>query len=290
MAADVLYVNGRFTTTEERVVGVEDRGFQFGDSVYEVLKFLGKRPLFTADHYGRLAAGLQVLEIQNPWAELSGFDLVVGELLARTTFDDGIVYVQVTRGEDERVHFFPEGLQPTVLAYSRRFRFPDRAKKKRGIQVITTDDSRSRYCDVKSVNLLPNLLAKKKAQRARAEEALFLDNGLVTEGASSTFFAVREGKLITHPCDRGILSGTVRDHVISIALAEKVRVDERPVTENELYSLDEAFLTSTTQSVMPITSIDGRVIGNGRRGPITERLQRLFDALERRIGGVVGSR
>ena len=108
-------------------------------------------------------------------------------------------------------------------------------------------------------------------------------DGLVTEGASSTFFAVREGRLITHPCDRGILPGTIRDHVISIALNEKIRVDERPVTENELYSLDEAFLTSTTQSVMPITEIDGRIVGNSRRGPVTERLQTLFDDFEKTL-------
>jgi D-alanine transaminase len=283
MAGDVLYVNGRFTTTADRVIGVEDRGFQFGDGVYEVVKFLRRRPLFAAEHYGRLCAGLRELEINNPFPSLERFSEIVKELLTRTRFDDGVVYLQVTRGECERVHFYPDDLEPTVAMYSRRFAFPDAAKKERGIRAITTADIRWNHCDVKSINLLGNLLAKKRAQRAGAEEALFLDQALVTEGASSTFFAVREGRLITHPADRGILPGTVRDHVISIALYEKIRVDERPVHEHELFSLDEAFLTSTTQGVMPITEIDGRVIGNNRRGELTERLQRAFDALEQAI-------
>lgn len=283
MADDVLYFNGRYTTTAERVIGVEDRGFQYGDGVYEVLKFLRRRPLFGAEHHGRLVTGLRELEIRNPFPALEAFRSVLEELLTRTAFEDGVIYVQITRGEAERVHFYPEDLEPTVAIYSRRFSFPDAAKKERGIRAVTTPDIRWTHCDVKSINLLGNVLAKKKAQRAGADEALFLESGLVTEGASSTFFAVREGRLITHPADRGILPGTVRDQVISIALREKIRVDERPVHENELFSLEEAFLTSTTQGVMPITVIDGRPVGSGGRGEVTLRLQRAFDALERSL-------
>lgn len=280
MAADALYINGRFTTTDERVLGVEDRGFQFGDAVYEVLKFLRKRPLFARNHFERLVGGMGELEIRMPFRGLEDFETICGELLDRTRFQDGIIYAQVSRGESERAHFFPENLEPTVVLYTRAFNFPDASRKERGMKVITAPDTRWTFCDVKSVNLLGNLLAKKKAQRAGADEALLIDEGLITEGASSTFFAVQEGKLITHPADRGILPGTVRDHVISIALDEKIRVDERPIQGYELFSLDEAFLTSTTQGVMPVTEIDGRVIGNSRRGPITGQLQSAFDALE----------
>jgi D-alanine transaminase len=282
MAGDVLYINGRFTTTDERVIGVEDRGFQFGDGVYEVLKFHRRTPLFADDHFGRLYAGLEELQIPCPW-DAQSFRSLCADLLSRTKFDAGIIYLQVTRGESERVHFFPDNLEPTALAYTRRFIFPDAAKKERGARVITTEDTRWKFCNVKSLNLLGNLLAKKKAQRAGAEEALLIDNGMITEGASSTFFAVREGRLITHPCDGGILPGTVRDHVISLALDEKIRVDERPLREHELFSLDEAFYTSTTQAVMPIVEVDGRAVGGGRRGAITARLQELFDELEARV-------
>ena len=279
--ADVLWFNGRFTTTDERLLGVEDRGFQFGDAVYEVFKFLQRRPIFLADHYHRLDHGLREIEIVNPWSE-QAFAEVARELLARTACDDGIVYIQVSRGETARAHFYPDNMTPTALMYSRRFSFPDERKKERGIGVITTADLRWLHCDVKSVNLLANALAKKKAQRASADEALLLSNGLVREGASSSFFAVRRGGLVTHPLGAHILPGVVRDRVIGLAIAAKISVDERPPRETELLELDEAFITSTTQGVMPIAEIDGRIIGNSRRGEITERLQRLLDEAELR--------
>ena len=278
---DVLYFNGRFTTTDERVLGVEDRGFQFGDAVYEVFKFLRKRPIFGMDHFRRLQRGLRDIEIPNPWNE-SSFAKTIHELLQRTKFDDGIVFVEVSRGEGERAHFYPDNMKPTVVAYTRKFNFPDAAKKERGIRIITTADQRWKQCCVKSVNLLANALAKKKAQRAGADEVLLLDNGSVREGASSSFFAVRSGRLVTHPLDEHILPGVVRDHVIGLALGAKIRVDERPLREAELFDMDEAFITSTTQGVMPVAEIDGRIIGNSRRGEITARLQAMFDAEEKR--------
>lgn len=277
---DVLYFNGRFTTTAERVLGVEDRGFQFGDGVYEVFKFLGRRPVFLGEHFKRMHRGLTAIDIPNPWNEDS-FAAMTAQLLERTAFDEGIVYVQVSRGESERAHFYRDDMKPTAVAYTRRFTFPDQVKKERGIRIITTRDQRWLHCDVKSVNLLANALAKKKAQRAKADEALLLADGVVREGASSSFFAVRSGRLITHPLDEHILPGVVRDHVIGLALNAKIRVDERPLREEELFDMDEAFITSTTQGVMPVTEIDGRVIGNSRRGEITSSLQRSLDAAER---------
>lgn len=290
---DVLYVNGRFTTTDEKVISVEDRGFQFGDGVYEVMKFLRKTPVFVTDHFSRMDNGLRELEIRNPWTEETFTDSML-ELLDRTAMDEGIIYVQVTRGEAERVHFYPDRIEPTAIAYSRRFNFPDQVKKERGIRVITTPDNRWKLCRVKSVNLLGNVLAKKKAQRAEAEEALFVENGVVREGASSTLFIVHEGRLITHPPDTCILPGTVRDRVISLAITNKIRVAERPVRDYELLNPEEAFITSTTQGVMPISEVDDRVVGNGRRGEVTTRLQRLFDELElsevARLRSEVGAR
>lgn len=277
---DVLYFNGRFTTTAERVLGVEDRGFQFGDAVYEVFKFLGKRPAFLLDHYRRMERSLRGLEIRSPWSETEFAD-VMSELLARTSFDDGIVYVQISRGESERAHFWPDDIEPTVAAYSRAFKFPDATRKERGIRVITTTDHRWTYCNLKTVNLLGNAMAKKAAQRAGADEAILLADGFVREAGSSNFFAVKNDSVITHPLDDHILPGVVRDRVIGLALSVKVRVDERPLREAELFDLDEAFITSTTQGVMPVTEIDGRVIGNSRRGEITALLQETFDALER---------
>ncbi|MEO8383384.1 MAG: aminotransferase class IV [Acidobacteriota bacterium] len=278
--ADPLYFNGRFTTTDERVLGVEDRGFQFGDAIYEVFKFLGRKPVFLLEHRRRLEQGLRQLEIRSPWSE-DQFVSVMHELLARTEVPDGIVYIQVTRGEAPRAHFWPEEATPTVVAYSRAFTFPDPARKERGIRVVTVPDQRWQYCNVKSVNLLGNAMAKKSAQRAGADEAILMAGGFVREGASSSFFAIKNGGIVTHHLDEHILPGVVRDRVIALALRARIRVDERPLREAELFDLDEAFITSTTQGVMPIAQIDGRVIGNNRRGTITESLQVAFDAAER---------
>lgn len=283
---DVLYINGRFTNTAERVIGVEDRGFQFGDAVYEVFKFVGKRPVFLLDHYRRMECGLREIDIRSPWDE-AGFAAIMRELIARTAFDDGIVYIQVSRGESERRHFYPDDLEPTVVAYSRAFQFPDAAKKERGIDLITTADLRWKHCNVKSVNLLANVLAKKKAQRAGADEVLLVENGIVREAASSSFFGVRGGVIVTHPLDEHILPGVVRDHVVTLARTATLSVEERPLLESELFVVDEAFITSTTMGVMPVAAIDGHPM---RRGEITPLLQRLLDDDETRDAAVKSAR
>ena len=280
----IVYVNGRYVPYAQAAVHVEDRGFQFADAIYEVFKFLRGRPVFLPDHFRRLDRGLRDIDIRNPWTE-STFASTVRELLRRTAFDEGIVYIQVSRGEGERAHFYPDDMKPTVIAYSRRFEFPDAAKKERGIRLITTGDQRWQQCRVKSVNLLANALAKKRAQRAGADEALLLASGFVREGASSNFFAVRNGRLVTPPLDEHILAGIVRAHAIGLALGAKIPVDELPLREAELFHLDEAFITSTTQGIMPVTELDGRIIGNSHRGEITAQLQRLFDEEERRDAG-----
>jgi D-alanine transaminase len=278
---DTLYFNGRFTTTDERVIGVEDRGFQFGDSVYEVFKFLRRKPLFIGDHFRRLQRGLAEIEVPNPWDE-AAFAATMAELLARTSFEEGIVYVQVTRGEAARTHFYPSGMTPTTVAYSRRFTFPDAARKELGIRLVTARDLRWKSCNIKSTNLLANVMAKTAARRAGADEALLIDEGEVREGASSSFFGVRQGRVITWPADPGILPGTVRAIVISLALRLRIPVDERPLRKDELLTLDEAFITSTTQGVMPVSEIDSRPLGNSRRGETTALLQEAFDELEKR--------
>ncbi len=284
---DVLYFNGRFTTTTERVLGVEDRGFLFGDAVYEVFKFLGRKPIFLLGHWQRMVRGLEAIEIRNPWDEAS-FNSIVRELLARTSFENGIVYIQVSRGEGERAQFYPDDMTPTAVAYSRRFTFPDALKKERGIRVITTPDRRWRHCDVKSVNLLANALAKKEAQRAGVDEALLIDDSIVREGASSTFFAVHNERISTHPLDEHILPGVTRDHAIAIAREAGIPLDERPFSMDDLLQMDEAFITSTTMGVMPVVEIDGRPVGSGR-GPVTTRVQTLFDAAEAKEIGSAGS-
>lgn len=278
--AEILYFNGRFTTTDEKVIGVEDRGLQFGDSIYEVLKFLHGAPAFVKQHFERLERNLAALEIPNPFTAES-FDSLAREIIGKSSIRDGLLYTQITRGEAKRQHGWPEGMTPNVIIYPTPFSFADEEKKRKGVAVITLPERRWRSCDLKTTNLLPNAMARKAAARAGAFEGVFIDQGEVTEGASSSFFAVREGRVITHTADERVLPGVVRDLAIGLALGDRIRVDERPIREAELYSLDEAFLTSTSQSVMPVTTIDGRTVGNGTRGAVTERIQKLFDELER---------
>ena len=276
---DPLYINGRFTTTDEPVIGAEDRGFQFGDGVYEVLKFRKLTAIFPDKHFARFERGLSALGIPIPW-NLSSFTALCMELISRSGLDEGIVYFQVTRGEGERTHQFPEEMTPTAIAYTRRMSFPDADKKAAGIRVITFDDLRWRFCYIKSTNLLGNVLAKRKAREAGAVEALLHDGGEIREGANSSFFAISDDTLLTHPLTERILPGTVREKVLSVAREAGIWVEERPIRLDEVRNLDEAFMTSTTQAVMPIVAIDGHPVGSGVRGAMTEKLQRLFDELE----------
>lgn len=278
--ADILYFNGRYTTTDEKVIGVEDRGLQFGDSIYEVVKFLGGMPTFVTPHFERMSQGLAALEIPAPWTAES-FSRFCREIVGRAPFPDGLLYIQITRGEATRRHAWPDGVTPNVISYPRAHTFPDAERKRKGISLITVPEQRWRACHLKTTNLLPNAMARKAAERAGVVEALFVDGDEVREGASSSFFAVRDGRVITHTADQAILAGVVRDVAIQAALRERIRIDERPIREAELYELDEAFVTSTSLSVMPVTSIDGRPVGDGARGPVTGRIQRLFDEIEK---------
>ena len=272
---DVLWFNGRFTTTDECVLRVEDRGFLFGDAIYEVFKFVGRRPVFLEDHWARLAAALRAIEIPCPWTRET-FGSTMTALLDRTGFDDGIVYIEVSRGEGERSHFYADDMKPTAIAFSRRFNFPDAARKDRGVWLVTARDLRWKRCDVKTVNLLGNVLARKGAQRAGADEALLVDDGIVRECSSSSFFIVEGDTLVTHPLDEHILPGVTR--MRTIALAD--RVEERPIRENELHAADEIFITSTTLGVMPVRQIDDGPLR--RPGPVTLRLQQLLSEDELR--------
>lgn len=274
---DVLWFNGHWTTTDEPVVRVEDRGFQFGDAVYEVLKFRRGAPILVDRHYARLSRCLGLLEIRSPWSAEALAQLLAG-LLERTSFAEGLVYLQVTRGVAPRVHAWDSAMEPTALAYSRAFTFPSDEKLREGAAVITMPENRWKRCDLKTTNLLANVMAKNQAGRAGAGEVIYVEGESVTECSSSSLFGVVGATIVTRDDDASILTGTVRDAVIDLAIADGMRVDRRPLLATELASASEIFMTSTSQGVMPVSSIDGG--SRRRRGPVTERLQRLFARLE----------
>jgi D-alanine transaminase len=273
----IAYVNGRYLPHAEAAVSIEDRGYQFADGVYEVCEVRGGRLVDETRHMARLDRSLRELRIARPMSA-KALSHVLRETVRRNRVRDGIVYLQVTRGVAPRdFPFPPPDTSPSVVVTSRSF---DRAGLERqaeqGISVITIPDIRWERVDIKSVALLPNVLAKQTARDKGAREAWMVDaKGCVTEGASSNAWIVsRDGVLVTRRLDTGILPGITRSVVMDELKAQGLNVEERPFTVEEAYTAREAFVTSASQIVMPVVRIDGRPVGNGAPGLITSSLRR----------------
>lgn len=275
----IAYVNGRYVPHLEARVHIEDRGYQFSDGVYEVIAFFNGRMLDREGHIERLKHSLEALHIDLPMA-WGAFNHVMWETIRRNGLKEGIIYMQVTRGVARRDHPFPkEKVKPALVMTVGRPRWPSAEMVEKGIKVITVPDRRWQRRDIKSISLLPNILAKQEAMEAGAKEAWqVLENDVVTEGASTNAYIVTgEGKLVTHPADETILGGITRDTLLRLAKKAGIAVEERPFTKAEACQAAEAFLTSTTMKVMPIVQIDETVIGNGKPGPIALKLLSLYD-------------
>jgi D-alanine transaminase len=275
----IAYVNGRYLPRAQACVSVEDRGFQFADGVYEVCEVKGGRLIDERRHMARLARSLRELRIARPMSE-AALAVVLRETVRRNRVRDGIVYMQVTRGTARRdFPFPPAGTRPTLVVTARG---TDRARLEQlaaeGVAVVTMPDIRWGRVDIKSVALLPNVLAKQAAREQGAREAWLVDaQGRVTEGASSNAWIVsRNGTLITRQLGNEILPGITRAVVIDAIKAQGLAFEERAFTLAEAYAAREAFLTSASQTVLPVTRIDGRTVGSGAPGPIAAALRRDF--------------
>ena len=272
----IAYVNGRYLPHDRAAVHIEDRGYQLADGVYEVCEIRAGRILDLERHLDRLDRSLGALSIPWPMTRTS-LAVVLAEVARLNRIGDGIVYLQVTRGVAPRDHAFPHpavapGMVVTAKAMPRE---PREAKARRGIAVVTVPDIRWGRADIKTVGLLPNVLARQKSRDAGADEAWMVDrDGFVTEGASSNAWIVHAGgALITRQADTSILGGIVRGLLAETIGTEGLKLEQRPFSLAEALSAREAFLTSTTNAVMPIVKIDGRAIGNGRPGPVSRRLR-----------------
>lgn len=274
----VAYVNGRFLRHAEAGVSIEDRGFQFADGVYEVWAVLDGRLADAAGHLDRLARSLSELRIEPPMSR-AALVQVLRETIRRNRVRDGIVYLQVTRGAARRDHAFPVDTRPSLVVTARRVDFgKEDAKAAQGVAVITTPENRWGRCDIKTVGLLPNVLAKQAAREAGAYEAWFVDaDGQVTEGASTNAWIVdAEGRLRTRDTGANILRGITRKTLIELAAALQIPVKEEPFTVAEAKAASEAFLTAASSFLIPITSIDGDPVGTGQPGPVARRLRSLY--------------
>jgi D-alanine transaminase len=263
------------------MIPVEDRGFIFGDGVYEVWRVIGGRLFETERHLARLKFGLRELRIAEP--DLTDADVLCGiadRLLTESGLLDGeaTLYVEITRGAAPRTHNFPPaGTKPTVFATVNRFTPPEELRA-RGAAAITMQDIRWLRCDIKTVQLLPNVLAKQAAVEAGATEAWLIRDGVVTEGSHANVLGVLDGAIRTHPTNNLILPGITRSVVLELARAAGIPVVEEAFGERDIANLEEAFLAGTTTDVMPIVRVDDRVIGDGAPGPITRRLHTAFRA------------
>lgn len=283
-----IYLNGRYVAAEDALVSVTDRGFLFGDGIYEVTRASGGELIDSPRHVRRFTRNLRELSIGFGEQNVSELVHVSRTLLRENSLEgDALVYWQVTRGAAPRLHQFPApGTAPTVLVSVSSANLPH-ATRARGASVITTPDIRWARCDIKSVNLLPNVLAKQKAVEAGAEEAIFVRDGVLTEGASSNLFGMLDGELRTYPLSNYILPGITREVVLELARECDLTVSERPLWADDLPRVTELFLTSTVNDVMPIVRVDGRPIGTGRPGPVS---QQLYAAFADRLGAVVAGR
>jgi D-alanine transaminase len=275
----IAYVNGRYLRHSEAAVSIEDRGFQFADGVYEVCEVRGGRLVDERRHIARLERSLRELRIRLPMP-LNALGVVLRETVRRNRVRDGIVYLQVTRGAAARDFPFPvEDTSPTVVVTSRS-NDPSKLASlaEQGIAVITVPDIRWQRVDIKSVALLPNVLAKQAARDRGAREAWLVDaRGYVTEGASSNAWILTgEGALVTRPLGTDILPGITRSVVLQVVAAQGLTLEERPFTLEEAYAAREAFVTSASQIVMPVVRIDGRSVGTGKPGPVAQALRRDF--------------
>jgi D-alanine transaminase len=275
----IAYVNGRYMQLRAASINVEDRGYQFSDGVYEVCEVKDGRLVDERRHLERLAYSLSELRIPAPMA-MSSLSVVLHEVARRNRVRWGIVYLQITRGVARRDHAFPPvDTRPSIVVTARNLNFAVAEKiAGEGVSVITVPDNRWGRVDIKSISLLPNVLAKQAAREAGAREAWFVDrDGRVTEGSSSNAWIVtREGKVVTHPVDHGILRGITRTVLLDVIEAQGLALEERAFTVEEAYAAREAFLTSASQVVMAVVRIDGRPIGNGAPGLVAAALRREF--------------
>ena len=271
----VAFINGAFVPLAEAKVSIEDRGFQFGDGVYEVIRTYKGRPFSLDAHLARLDRSAAALNLLQPYSRADWTHHIL-DGIKQAAYPESKIYLQVTRGVAPRDHAYSDDTAPTVVMTVREFHPLDRSVQATGVEAMTTEDIRWGRCDIKSVNLLANVLARQHVRQAGVFEAILVDGGFVTEGAISNVMVVQGGTVVTAPEGARILSGVTRAIVLDLALSEGLPIQERFVSQAEIYTADEVFLTGTTVEVLAVVRIDRNVIGNGRPGPITQRLAASF--------------
>lgn len=283
MSQPMVYLNGRFMAQDQAFVPVTDRGFIFGDGVYEVIPVYGGRPFRLNQHLERLKRSLQGIRLPNPLTVAQWSD-ILHQLIELNAWDgDQSAYLQVTRGPAQRDHAFPPSATPTVLATIAPLKPIADALLQQGASAITLDDIRWLRCDIKAISLLPNILLRQQAIDGDAQEAILIRDGKVTEGAVSNVFIVKEGTLKTPPKTRFLLPGITRDLVLELARDNGLACEEGEITTEELRQADEIWLSSSTREVLPVTRLNGQPVGNGQPGACWARMRKLYQAYKQQL-------
>jgi D-alanine transaminase len=280
----IAYLNGEFLSREKACVPVMDRGFLFGDGVYEVIPVYSGRLFRLDQHLQRLAGSLDAIRLGNP-LDNTGWRNLLEQLVERNGGGDLSVYLQVTRGAaPTRDHAFPAGVPPTVFMMSSPLSAGLDIDSEPGIHAVTLDDIRWDFCNIKAITLLPNVLLRQQAIDAEAAEAILVRDGFATEGAASNLFIVRHGLLVTPPKSPSLLPGITRDLILELAANHGIPYREADITQAELNSADEVWLTSSTREISPVTRLDDRRVGDGKPGPLWQRMIRLYQDYKRAVG------
>jgi D-alanine transaminase len=275
MCVETVFLNGEYVKRSDAKVDIEDRGYQFGDGIYEVIRVYNGEVFTMDEHMERLYQSAEKMKITIPY-ELKEISSIVFKLMKDNHLKDGIVYMQVSRGISQRQHHFPAGEVPaSVVAYTKEVPRPEKQMKE-GVTAMLCEDIRWLRCDIKSLNLLGNLLAKEEAASRGHFEAIQHRGETVTEGSSSNAFIVKDGTILTHPATNLILNGITRRVIKELADQNGMPFVEKTFTVDELLSAEEIFIASTTSEVMPVVKVDDVTIGQGVPGPITSKLQALF--------------
>ncbi|MFQ5486814.1 MAG: D-amino acid aminotransferase [Gammaproteobacteria bacterium] len=272
-----VYLNGAFMPLEEAAISPLDRGFLFADGVYEVIPVYNGHLFRLEEHLQRLDLSLAGIRLESPH-DHQGWRLILEGLVKRNPAPDQSLYLQITRGVAHRDHGFPKDTRPTVFAMSSPLAPLAAEIRERGVAAITLEDIRWRYCHLKTIALLPNILLRQEALDQDAVEAILIRDGEVTEGAASNLFIVRAGRIITPPKGPRLLPGITRDLIVELGRTHDLEVVEAPVTPGELAQADEIWLTSSTREILPVTRLDGRAVGTGQPGPCWQRMIALYQA------------
>jgi D-alanine transaminase len=280
--SETIYLNGKLIPKSEAVISPEDRGFNFADGVYEVVKYYHGKPFRYEDHLERLKRSLR--EVRIDLDDFEQFKSIFQKLLESNGLigQEAGIYLQVTRGSHSRMHSFPANIRPTV--YASAFPFSsNRAQIEEGVKVITADDIRWLRCDIKSIALLPNVLNAQIAIENEAAETIFIRNGITTEGTHSNFAAVKNGIVYSHPNSNLILPGITKKVVLEICNANNIKVVEEGIPAKELENMSEMMILGTGSEVTPVVQINNKLVGNGKPGPVTRLIQEKFFELTRNL-------